>query len=79
MKKAKRLFAISMAALMAAASLAACGNSSSETQAPAGDSTGGGDQTSEQTLPKITDITLGEDYTDLTADIHFLTHKTGRC
>ena len=76
MKKAKRLFAISMAALMAAASLAACGNSSSETQAPAGDSTGGGDQTSEQTLPKITDITLGEDYTDLTADIHFLTHKT---
>ena len=42
MKKAKRLFAISMAALMAAASLAACGNSSSETQAPAGDSTGGG-------------------------------------
>ena len=79
MKKAKRLFAISMAALMAAASLAACGNSSSETQAPASDSTGGdaaSDSTAESGLPTIDQLTLGEDYTDLSADLVVLTHRT---
>lgn len=83
MKKAKRLFAISMAALMAAASLAACGNSSSETQAPASDSTGGdaagdsaADSTADSGLPTIDQLTLGEDYTDLSADLVVLTHRT---
>ena len=83
MKKRKDFFAISMAALMAAASLAACGNSSSETQAPAGDSTGGdaagdsaADSTADSGLPTIDQLTLGEDYTDLSADLVVLTHRT---
>lgn len=73
MKKAKRLFAVSMAALMAAASLTACGSGNSETQAQGGSESTGEDG---QTLPKITDLKLGEDYTDLSADIKILTHKT---
>ena len=78
MKKAKRIFALSMASLMAAASLTACGgNNDSETKG--GDSITGTEANAgtESSLPaKITDIKLGEDYTDLTADIKILTHKT---
>lgn len=78
MKKAKRIFALSMASLMAAASLTACGgNNDSETKG--GDSNTGTEANAgtESSLPaKITDIKLGEDYTDLTADIKILTHKT---
>lgn len=82
MKKAKRIFALSMASLMAAASLTACGgNNDSETKG--GDSSTGTETNasteagSDSSLPeKITDIKLGEDYTDLKADIKVLTHKT---
>lgn len=76
MKKAKRIFALSMATLMAAASLTACGSGDSETKG--GDTNASTDTNSESSsLPeKITDIKLGEDYTDLKADIKILTHKT---
>lgn len=83
MKKAKRIFALSMASLMAAASLTACGgNNDSETKG--GDSSTGteanaGTESGSEgsSLPaKITDIKLGEDYTDLKASIKVLTHKT---
>ena len=63
MKKAKRIFALSMASLMAAASLTACGgNNDSETKG--GDSNTGTEANAgtESSLPaKITDIKLGED------------------
>lgn len=78
MKKVKRILAVSLATLMAAASLTACGGGDTkETQGK--ETTGGAESTgnTESNLPeKITDIKLGEDYTDVTADIKVLTHKT---
>ena len=78
MKKAKRILAVSLATLMAAASLTACGGGDSK-ETEGKETTGGAESTgnTESNLPeKITDIKLGEDYTDLTADIKVLTHKT---
>ena len=45
-------------------------------ESEAGAQTDAGSKTAEGNLPKLTDIKLGEDYTDLTADIKVLTHKT---
>ena len=63
--KQKKAIAFAMAAAMTM-SLAACGNN--------GESKGnGGGEATDVTLDQIT---LGEDYTDIEADLHFLTHKT---
>ena len=64
--KKKKAIALAMAAAMTM-SLAACGNNGKSEE-------GGG--SSEATDVTIDQITLGEDYTDIEADLHFLTHKT---
>lgn len=82
MKKATRFFALSMAALMTAASVTACGGQTdgkgtADAQEASGGEGASADANTESSLPeKITDIKLGEEYTDLTADIKVLTHKT---
>ena len=64
--KKKKAIALAMAAAMTM-SLAACGNNGKSEE-------GGG--SSEATDVTIDQITLGEDYTDIEADLKFLTHKT---
>lgn len=61
----KKVIALAMAAMMAV-SLAACGSKGGEK----------GDKKSEATDVTIDQIKLGEDYTDIKADLKFLTHKT---
>lgn len=63
--KRKKVVSLALAAAMAL-SLAACGNG--------GDKDNGG--SSEVTDVTIDQITLGEDYTDIEANLKFLTHKT---
>lgn len=65
--KKKKVFALTLAAVMTL-SLAACGNN--------GGSGKGGNGGGKATDVTIDQITLGEDYTDIEADLHFLTHKT---
>ena len=63
--KKKKVVALALAAAMVM-SLAACGNNGGKEEEKGGEAT---DVTIDQ-------ITLGEDYTDLEADLKFLTHKT---
>lgn len=62
----KRVLAVSLAAAMAMP-LSACGNKGTE------EAGGEGDQAMDVTIDQIK---LGEDYTDIKADLKFLTHKT---
>ena len=61
--KVKKLASLGLAAAMVF-SMAACGSKAEQTDAPAAE------------IPTIDQITLGEDYTDLTADIKILTNRT---
>lgn len=61
----KKVVALALASTMVL-SLAACGNNGGKDEEKGGEAT---DVTIDQ-------ITLGEDYTDLEADLKFLTHKT---
>ncbi|MDO5575227.1 MAG: ABC transporter substrate-binding protein [bacterium] len=88
--KLKKLIAISMASVLTIAMIG-CGNSNqgtegaeaaAETEAPAAEEAAETEQTAEAAQAptegelKYTDITLGEDYTDLTATIKVLNHRT---
>ena len=86
--KFKKLMALGMAAVMTM-SLAACGNSDSTTgnasnkdaastdaNAPADSSTSSNDTNDKAGVPTIDEITVGEDYKDLTASIKVLTNRT---
>ena len=88
--KLRKLTALGMAAVMTM-SLAACGSSdSTNTEAPAADaattdaaadtatSADAAADTEESAVPTYASIKLGEDYTDLTASISFMHHKTDR-
>lgn len=80
-KLVKKLFAMTTATVMAV-SLTACGSSGDQNKENANNadnegtdaenSSGGGDST----LKAYADIELGTDYTDISADLKFLTHKT---
>ena len=66
----KKALALTLAAALSASLLAGCGSSGT-------DSAAGGDATAEQTgLPAYNELTVGEDYTDLTANIKFISHRT---
>lgn len=65
-KIVKRVLAASLAAVMAMP-LSACGNKGKET---------GGETGGQEMDVTIDQIKLGEDYTDIEADLKFLTHKT---
>lgn len=86
----KQVLAAALSAAMVM-SLAACGNSGDSTSAggsgSAGDSGssssgdsgsagGSGNQEAAGGVPSIDELTLGEDYRDIQADLKFLTHKT---
>lgn len=86
--KFKKLMALGMAAVMTM-SLAACGSSdnttgnasnedaaSTDANAPADSSTTSNDTTDKTGVPTIDEITVGEDYKDLTASIKVLTNRT---
>ncbi len=86
--KFKKLMALGIAAVMTM-SLAACGSSDSTTgnasnkdaastdaNAPADNSTSSNDTTDKTGVPTIDEITVGEDYKDLTASIKVLTNRT---
>ena len=84
--KLRKLTALGMAAVMTM-SLAACGSSdSTNTEAPAADATtdaaasttADAAATEDSAVPTYASIKLGEDYTDLTASISFMHHKTDR-
>lgn len=62
MKKSKKVISM-MLALSMALSLGACGSKTSK-------------ETSQETVPTIDQIKLGEDYKDLKADLKILTHRT---
>lgn len=70
----KKALALTLAAALSASLLAGCGGSGSSTSTAAG---GGDAATAEQTgLPAYNELTVGEDYTDLTANIKFISHRT---
>ena len=87
--KLRKLTALGMAAVMTM-SLAACGSSNStNTEAPAATTDTATDAAASTTaeaaadtdaaaVPTYASIKLGEDYTDLTASISFMHHKTDR-
>jgi ABC-type glycerol-3-phosphate transport system substrate-binding protein len=68
----KKLLALGMVATMGL-SLVACGSSDSGSSSDSSSS-----DSSDSSVPAYTDIELGTDYTDLTATIKFLHHKTDR-
>lgn len=72
MKKMKRICALALAGIMAA-SLAACG---SKNDSKSNENSGGGADAAAVDLPTIQDLKLGEEYTDLTAEIKVLTQRT---
>lgn len=64
----KKAIALTLAAAMSASLLAGCGGSQK-----------GGSQTAEgaeSSLPAYNELTVGTDYTDLKADLKFITHRT---
>ena len=64
----KKAIALTLAAAMSASLLAGCGGSQN-----------GGSQTAEgaeSSLPAYNELTVGTDYTDLKADLKFITHRT---
>lgn len=86
-KLVKRLFALTTASVMAV-SLTACGSSGDQKKEEsnnAGDAGDAGDDGNDaenssgggsSELKAYADIELGKDYTDVSADLKFLTHKT---
>ncbi len=91
--KLRKVLALTLAAVMTM-SLVACGGSTETTEAPATEektqAPAAEAETKEEApaaeaeaeapagVPTYTQITLGEDYTDLTAEIKFIHHKTDR-
>lgn len=72
----KKLIALGLAGAMTATLLAGCGSSASSAAASTG-STGGDTATAEATgVPTYDSLTVGEDYTDLTASLKVLTNRT---
>ncbi len=74
MKKTRRICALGLAGIMAA-SMAACGSKEGGSS-DGGNSDGGGVVQASANLPSIDTIKLGEDYTDLTAELKVLTQLT---
>lgn len=76
MKKMKRICALTLAGIMAA-SLVACGSKNDSQGEANNGSSGGADAASASAdLPSFQNLKLGEDYTDLTAEIKVLTQRT---
>ncbi len=73
MKKMKRICAFALAGMMAA-SVAACGSKNEGSSGSGGNEGGGAAAAAE--LPSITEIKLGEEYTDLSAELKVLTNRT---
>lgn len=72
----KKLIALGLAGAMTATLLAGCGSSASSAAASTG-STGGDSATAEASgVPAYNTLTVGEDYTDLTASLKVLTNRT---
>lgn len=61
----KKAIALTLAAAMSASLLTACGGSGA-----------GGAQNTESTLPAYNELTVGTDYTDLKANLKFVSHRT---
>lgn len=76
-KLLRKLLAVATVAAMTA-SMAACGSDDSGNSGDSGDSnkTDGTEEEGASDLPSLDEIKLGEDYTDISADLRFLTHKT---
>lgn len=62
----KKAIALTLAAAMSASLLTACGGSGA----------GGTAESAESTLPAYNELTVGTDYTDLKADLKFISHRT---
>lgn len=76
-KVLKRVLSVGTAATMLFSMTACGGSTESGTQEGTGTVDKAGTETAEtETEIKYADIKLGEDYTDITADLKFLTHKT---
>lgn len=75
MKKMKRICALVLAGTMIA-SLAACGSKNDGGGSAGGGNTGGEGGQAVTDLPAITEINLGEDHTDLSAELKVLTNRT---
>ena len=73
MKKMKRICAFALAGMMAA-SVAACGSKNEGSSGSGGNEGGGAAAAAE--LPSITEIKLGEEHTDLSAELKVLTNRT---
>lgn len=75
MKKMKRICALVLAGTMVT-SLAACGSKNDGGGSAGGGNTGEGSEQAVTNLPAITEINLGEDHTDLSAELKVLTNRT---
>lgn len=69
----KKLLALGMASAMAATLLAGCGGSASSTGTAGTGSSGGAESSN---LPSYASLKVGEDYTDLKADLKLISHRT---
>ena len=74
MKRMKRICAFALAGMMTA-SVVACGSKNEGGSGGGQSSSGGADQPAAD-LPSITEIKLGEEYTDLSAELKVLTNRT---
>jgi len=71
----KRLCVVAVSAAMVM-SLTACGGNSGKQNNAENSADAGASADASASVPTIDQIKLGEDYTDITADLKFLTHKT---
>ena len=69
----KKLLALGMASAMAAATLVGCGGSAGSTGTAGTGSSGSAGSSS---LPSYASLKVGEDYTDLKADLKLISHRT---
>ncbi len=74
-KLLKRLFAMTTATVMAV-SLTACGSGNGNENGNEGETKDSGDNSGDEQIKPYSEIELGKDYTDVSADLKFLTHKT---
>lgn len=72
----KRFLVIGMVAVMSLAGCKAAVPSDALTTPETASGTTSGSETAEESLPALNELKLGEDYTDLKADLRFITHRT---
>ena len=72
----KKAIALTLAAALSASLLAGCGGQSGQTSESTQSGSAQSTDAAETGIPAYNELTVGEDYTDLKADLKFISHRT---